>query len=81
MPASNVAVCLQMAQDGLGIACLPVAMLGTALGAERLRRLDYGWAPDDLRFAARYLVDPAPTYMRVALEIARRLSPPDDMIS
>lgn len=78
VPSSNIAACLQMTVDGLGVACLPEAMLDPFLEDQRLMRLDYGWRPDDLRFAARYLADPVPEYMKGAIAIAQRLSPPLD---
>ncbi|MFO1088129.1 MAG: LysR family transcriptional regulator [Hyphomicrobiales bacterium] len=77
VPSSNLATCLQMALDGLGIACLPEAMVTEALAEGRLRRLNYGWTPDALQFAARYLIDPAPAYVREAAQLAQTLYPPD----
>ncbi|MFC3614651.1 LysR family transcriptional regulator [Lutimaribacter marinistellae] len=74
VPSSNIAACLRMSVDGLGIACLPDRMLTPYLEDGRLRRLDYPWVPDDLRFAARYLSDPAPAYLSGAIKIARCLS-------
>lgn len=77
VPSSNIAACLQMALDGLGIACLPRAMLGGPLASGALRELDYLWHPDALQFQARHDTDPAPTYLIEAARIAQRLSPPD----
>jgi DNA-binding transcriptional LysR family regulator len=83
VPSSNIAACLQMTQDGLGIACLPQAMLTQLLATGRLRALDYAWRPDALRFAARCDLDPLPHYIQEAARIAQRLSPPeaDDHVS
>jgi DNA-binding transcriptional LysR family regulator len=78
VPSSNLAACLQMALDGLGIACLPLPMVAPMLEAGRLQRLAHDWRPDDLRFEARYLADPVPSYVQAAAEIARRLSPAED---
>lgn len=78
VPSSNIAACLQLAGDGLGVACLPEPMVVEALRAGRLLRVDYGWQPEDLRFAARWLADPAPVFLRAAIEIAAGLYPADD---
>jgi DNA-binding transcriptional LysR family regulator len=78
VPSSNLATCLQMTQDGLGIACLPAAMVEQPLEAGRLHTLNYAWRPEDLRFAARFMADPAPTVLGEAVAIAQRLSPPED---
>ena len=76
MSSSYMGSCLQMVQNGLGVACLPSAMVGEALAQGRLERVDYRWTPDNLVFSARYLVDPAPTWLREAVRIAERLFPP-----
>ncbi len=78
VPATNNAVCLQMTLDGLGIACLPRAMLDASLAQGRLIILSADWHPDPLTFAARYDLDPAPPYVLEAVAIAQDLSPPDD---
>lgn len=74
--ASNIGTCLQIALDGLGIACLPEAMLAEALADGRLRRLDYPWRPADLQFAARSVLNPLPTYVAQAARLAQDLYPP-----
>ncbi len=76
VPSSNIAACLQMVKDGLGIACLPHEMLTHLLASGRLCALDYTWCPDALQFAARFDCDPVPTYITEAAGIAQRLSPP-----
>lgn len=78
VPSSNIAACLQMANDGLGVACVPALMAAEALTAGRLQVLDYDWHPEDLHFAARWLVDPAPTFLIAAVAIAAGLYPPED---
>ncbi|QFG37343.1 DNA-binding transcriptional LysR family regulator [Paracoccus pantotrophus] len=74
--SSYMGSCLQMALDGLGVACLPAAMLDEALSEQRLICVDYAWRPENLAFFARYLVDPAPPYLSEAVAIAHRLFPP-----
>lgn len=78
VPSSNIAVCLQMALDGLGIACLPRAMLDQHLAAGALRELDYVWRPDALQFEARHNTLPTPTFVVEAARIAQKLFPPED---
>ncbi len=74
--ASNISTCLQLAVDGLGIACLPEDLLAEPLAQGRLVRLDYGWVPEDLVFAARCLMQPEPAYVTFAMDLARQLYPP-----
>lgn len=81
VPATNNAVCLQMTLDGLGIACLPRAMLDGPLSEGRLLPLSADWHPEPLHFAARYDLDPAPPYLLEAVRIAQTLSPPEDHVS
>ena len=73
-PSTNIAACLQMALDGLGIACLPEAMVQSEIDRGRLMQLDYTWSPDPLEFFARFETDTAPRYVhsagRLAAEIA-----------
>ena len=77
MSLSYMGTCMQMALNGLGVACLPVAMLEDVLAAGELVRVDYPWIPDDLVFSARYLVEPVPTWLKEAVQIALRIFPPE----
>ncbi len=81
VPSSNMSACLQMALDGLGIACLPRAMVTAPLAAGALRVLDYPWHPDALRFHARHDADPAAPFVTEAALLAQRLFPPEDIKS
>ena len=74
VPSTNMAACLQMTVDGLGIACLPAAMVQRELCAGLLEPLHYPWLPDELSFAARYDVDTAPSYMGQVALIARDIA-------
>ncbi len=78
VPSSNMSACLQMAQDGLGVACLPRAMVTALLASGGLRALDYAWAPSALRFYARHEAEPAPPHVTEAALLAQRLFPPED---
>lgn len=79
--SSNITLCLELATDGLGVACLPLALVKPHLASGRLETLDYGWVPDALRFAARTLLDPAPHYVSAAIEIAVSLTEDNDFQS
>ena len=74
VPSSNLAACLQMTQDGYGVACLPRAMIEGALTEGRLVPLRYDWTPDPLRFAARYDADRAPAFVADAAALAGELA-------
>lgn len=73
-PSSSVASGAQMARDGLGVALLPRALIADDLRTGRLERLEIGWQPAPLSFAARFrggaqhLADAA----RIAAEVAKR---------
>ncbi|MEY1557309.1 LysR family transcriptional regulator [Yoonia sp. R2331] len=54
VPSSNLATGLLMAMDGRGVTVVPEAMARGALAAGKLVQIDYGWAPEPLRFFARY---------------------------
>ena len=71
VPSSNLAACLQMTLDGLGVACLPEVMLQAPLADGRLQRLRYLWVPDPLQFRARYDAETAPSFVVRAAELAR----------
>ncbi|SEW41062.1 DNA-binding transcriptional regulator, LysR family [Cognatiyoonia koreensis] len=69
VPSSNLFSCLQMVQDGLGVAALPAAMVPPGL-----RVLPYAWTPAPLTFFARYdaerAIDPVVAAGKLASEIA-----------
>lgn len=70
VPSSNLAACVHMAADGMGIASVPSAMVINELAAGELARVNYGWAPEDLHFFARYDAERAPHYVLKAAELA-----------
>lgn len=74
VPSTNLAACLQMTLDGLGVACLPEVMLRGALAEGKLMSLRYLWVPDPLRFRARYDAATAPGFVVLAADIARQVS-------
>ncbi|MGX9355065.1 LysR family transcriptional regulator [Roseobacteraceae bacterium S113] len=72
--STNMSACIQMTLEGLGVACLPTAMVRTELAAGALVALEYGWRPEHLHFHARYDAETAPHYVREAAQLAFELS-------
>ena len=54
VPSSNLAACLHMTLQGMGVAALPAAMVARDLEAGTLVQLCYDWVPGPLHFFARY---------------------------
>ncbi|MEM9099863.1 MAG: LysR family transcriptional regulator [Pseudomonadota bacterium] len=77
-PSTNLAACIQMAIDGLGLACVPEVMAADALASGDLEQLDYPWAPDALSFQARYDAERAPVYVREAARLAAAIARGED---
>ncbi|MEM7256042.1 MAG: LysR family transcriptional regulator [Pseudomonadota bacterium] len=71
VPSSNLAACLQMTVDTMGIAVLPMAMVQRELQDGRLVQLDYAWSPPDLCFEARYSHPHVSTVVIEAASMAR----------
>jgi len=74
VPSSNLAAGMQMTMDAMGVAALPEAMVVRELANGELVRLNYGWAPDDLDFVARYDAAICPAFVVNAAEIAREVA-------
>ena len=70
VPSSNLAACLHMTVDGMGIATLPAAMVAPDLERGTLVRLSYDWAPAPLHFFARYDADRAPAIVADTAQVA-----------
>ena len=68
--SSNLAVCMQMAVAGFGVAAVPEAMAGDALRSGTLVRVPYEWTPSPLEFKARFETMRASAYIRIAAELA-----------
>lgn len=69
-PSTNLAACLQMTLNGLGVACLPEAMVRKELANGELMRLHYPWTPDPLSFFARYHADTGPSLVAEAAKLS-----------
>jgi len=74
VPSTSLAACLQMTLQGIGIACLPEAIVKNALETGELIRLDYQWTPDALKFEARINDAKTPHYVKEALKLAHSIS-------
>jgi DNA-binding transcriptional LysR family regulator len=74
VPSTNIAACLQMTREGLGVACLPEAMVRGDIGTGALVALNYGWLPDDLWFQARFDAEAAPHFVAEAARLAEQIS-------
>ena len=71
--STNLGACLQMTVQGIGIACLPEAIVRAAIEEGTLVQLDYSWVPDTLDFEARYNESFAvPHYIKQAGMIAAK---------
>ncbi len=74
VPTSEISVAMQLAIDGLGVACVPSPMAQGGIASGALVALDYKWLPVPLRFAARYEARSAPGYLVQAAKLAQRIS-------
>lgn len=77
-PSTSMSAGLQMAVEGLGVACMPEAMVTDQVEAGALVRLNYGWTPEPLRFLARYHAESAAIYVKEAAALAARIARPSD---
>jgi len=74
VPSTNMSACLQMTRDGLGVACVPAAMVQKELADQSLVPLRYLWVPDELRFFARFDEDVAAPYIAEAARMAQEIA-------
>lgn len=79
VPSNNLATCLHMSVDGLGVATLPAAMVSQELASGELIAINYPWVPEPLSFLARYHADKTAHYVDVAAKLAKQIA--DDFIS
>ena len=70
VPSSNLAACLHMAANGMGIAALPAAMVQRELAAGALQQIDYDWVPDPLHFFARFDAERSSQIVAAVADIA-----------
>lgn len=81
VPSTNMAACIQMTAEGLGVACLPEIMVRNELASGALVQLRYLWCPDELSFWARYDAETSQHYVAEAAKLAGEISRPDAPIS
>ncbi len=74
VPSSNMAACLHMAVDGLGIAVLPEAMVRDEVKAKRLQIIEHAWVPKPLKMCARYHTNHAAAYVSKIALLAKRIA-------
>jgi DNA-binding transcriptional LysR family regulator len=74
VPSSNLAACLHMTVDSMGIAALPAAMVRDYLASAQLQLINYPWTPGSLEFGARYDADRSPAFVAQAAVLAKELS-------
>lgn len=74
VPSSNLAACLHMTLNGMGVATLPAAMVRHELASGALIRVEYDWQPAPLEFSARFDADRAANFVAKAAKIARDLA-------
>ncbi len=74
VPSSNLAACLFMAKNKMGVATLPRTMAADAIQNNELFELNYTWTPDSLTFKARYDENKSPGYVSAIADIARSVS-------
>lgn len=71
VPSSNLAACLHMTMNGMGVATLPAAMVAPDLAKGDLVEIPYDWHPEPLGFYARFDAARAPKYLEQAAKIAQ----------
>lgn len=76
-PSTSMSAGLQMAIEGLGVACMPKAMVAENISSGELVQVNYGWTPEPLKFLARYHEESAAIYVREAAALAARIARPE----
>lgn len=74
VPSSNLAACLHMTVDGMGVATTPAAMVSKELATGELVVINYDWVPESLHFFARYDAEKSSRVVAEAAKIAREVS-------
>lgn len=74
VPSSNLAACLFMAKNNMGVAILPRSMVSDAIKQKEVVELAYSWTPDSLAFKARYDKKKSPLYVAAIAELAHKVS-------
>jgi len=72
--SSNLAACLNMTLDGLGIATLPSPLAEKFIGTGELVAISCDWAPTPMVFTASYLATPARPIIETAAKLAVQIA-------
>lgn len=78
VPSSNLAACLHMVIEGMGLAALPAAMVAPELKSGALRQIPYAWVPAPLDFFARYDAKKSPMIVGEAAKVAAEIAQADN---
>ncbi len=74
VPSSNLAACLHMALDSMGVAALPAAMVEKDIASGALVQLEYDWVPGPLHFFARFDAERSLRIVKDAAQAAGRVA-------
>jgi len=74
VPSSNLAACLFMAVNAMGVATLPRDMVCKALERQDVIELQYKWRPKSLNFLARYDESKSPPYVAEVARLAQHVA-------
>ena len=74
VPSSNLAACLFMAKNNMGVATLPRSMVSDAIKNKEVIEIAYDWTPDRLTFKARYDEKKAPLYVAAVADLAQQVA-------
>lgn len=74
VPSSNLAACLFMAINHMGVATLPRAMVREPLQNKEIIELTYDWTPHSLDFTARFDEKKSPLYISEIADLAHQIS-------
>jgi len=74
VPSSNLAACLHMAINHMGVATLPKAMVREPLSSGQVIELRYDWNPESLEFRARFDARKSASYVAQIAQLAQRVS-------
>ncbi len=72
VPSSNLAACLYMAINHMGVATLPLVMVRESLQRKEIVKLNYDWTPQSLEFRARYDEKKSPSYIAEIAKLAHK---------
>ncbi|KAB7615965.1 LysR family transcriptional regulator [Amylibacter sp. SFDW26] len=70
VPSSNLAACLYMTMNGMGIGIMPDVMVAKELKNGELIQVQYDWTPEPSHFLARYDADKSAKFVASAAKIA-----------